>query len=782
MVGARLWALFTSRTLHGTSPALLTAFVLLKIAHGCLKAGFKDPAHPSRHDPPFEVHFGLELIKLAATVGWLYVQEKWVDKRRVKHAEQEPLVLQARGEEEATAVESVWGRKQKWVVGALVGGVFFVHHLLLQARAAYSNQVTLDIVDALPILFVILHQFVLLRKGTPLTHITSALLQIVALCLLYRVTKVPQYPHAAYSLLLTSAAVSSLFSLMPFALYTVNADFHRVNRFIFLSTTVAAFIGVFACPAKTRFFPPRSLPRDWVAAFFGLGMYIVEDLLGLAIVHQSSPFTFWAVSLLSTSLNIPLSRLAFPTTISFTNVQMLAAGLALYTGLAYLADASSPHSSNPRKSVSRLNVVLLASTFVPLLAAIVSHGLTPIPHSTESYIWNHENWVREHTTRVVLPHQHSAAYNTTERAWNDTRTCVRRPLPLTSVFDGPGDRPDFHAFDDVLVVVFFSHARYDINLDGYREAYSAYFPNLLFIGPASREDRGFTHSYDVALDSYMSHEDLDVGWPKLGGRMAHHMFYTAVKDHPCYGGYLWAPFDALLNIPRLMQFPQDRLWYHSPFATRFVPNPAQTPQGTADMKRDEQVVLKRPPPAQVSDAYKTAYGRYEKNARSWGGAWEWWWGEKYVGLGACLRFFYSQPQHMRDRLAGLTGSEHRVIGGSADTMYIPGHLRADFLDVLGTFLRTDCFLEIALPTTLHLILPADEEIVWVDHWWKNDPPFNTTYVRDLWAAGYEVDSFHSFHWGDVQADGFFGPNRDAVRDVRALLADSFARQGTVPPS
>jgi hypothetical protein len=55
---------------------------------------------------------------------------------------------------------------------------------------------------------------------------------------------------------------------------------------------------------------------------------------------------------------------------------------------------------------------------------------------------------------------------------------VRRPLPVSSEYIGPGARPDFHAFDDVLFVVFFSHARYDINLDGYREVYSAYFPNV----------------------------------------------------------------------------------------------------------------------------------------------------------------------------------------------------------------------------------------------------------------------------------------------------------------
>jgi hypothetical protein len=55
--------------------------------------------------------------------------------------------------------------------------------------------------------------------------------------------------------------------------------------------------------------------------------------------------------------------------------------------------------------------------------------------------------------------------------------------------------------------------------------------------------------------------------------MAHHMLYTALKEHECYDGYLWAPFDTLLNVPRLQQFDQDRFWYHSPWG-EIVHNPA----------------------------------------------------------------------------------------------------------------------------------------------------------------------------------------------------------------
>ncbi len=54
--------------------------------------------------------------------------------------------------------------------------------------------------------------------------------------------------------------------------------------------------------------------------------------------------------------------------------------------------------------------------------------------------------------------------------------------------------------------------------------------------------------------------------------MAHHMLYTAMMEHNCYDGYLWAPFDTLLNIPRLQLFDQTKFWYYSPWG-KYVPNP-----------------------------------------------------------------------------------------------------------------------------------------------------------------------------------------------------------------
>lgn len=80
-----------------------------------------------------------------------------------------------------------------------------------------------------------------------------------------------------------------------------------------------------------------------------------------------------------------------------------------------------------------------------------------------------------------------------------------------------------------------------------------------------------------------------------------------------------------------------------------------------------------------------------------------------------------------------------------------------------------------------MIVPERAHIAYTDHWWMNDPPFDTSFIRQKWADGYEVDSFHSFHWGDVHADGLLRANENSVEDVNSILQDSFRRQGMVMP-
>jgi len=247
------------------------------------------------------------------------------------------------------------------------------------------------------------------------------------------------------------------------------------------------------------------------------------------------------------------------------------------------------------------------------------------------------------------------------------------------------------------------------------------------------------------------------------------VLYTAMQEHPCYDGYLWAPFDTLLNVPRLQFFDQRKFWYHSPFG-RYVPNPALDPSANGNASFHAPPANISPDPANVT-------------VTPWKG-WreDWWWGSPHVGLPVCIPAFEQVPKSQRDRLAALMGQPDRLIGGSADTMYIPGRHRDTFMSTLALFLKTNCFLEIAAPTTLHLALPPDEEILYVDHWWIWQPPFDTAFVRWKWTEGQEVDTFHTFHWGEPSGDGGrWEPRPERVGDVRRLLQDSATRQGVSFP-
>ncbi|KAF8558316.1 hypothetical protein OG21DRAFT_1405230 [Imleria badia] len=338
-------------------------------------------------------------------------------------------------------------------------------------------------------------------------------------------------------------------------------------------------------------------------------------------------------------------------------------------------------------------------------------------------------------------------------------------VPESSTLTHAQTITNYTHFNNVLLVVFFSHPRYDANLDFHKEVYADYFPNIVYIGPATREDKGFAHSYDVLVDSFQSEEDLsDPLYYRMAGRMAHHMLYTALREYDCYDGYLWVPFDTLLNVPRLQQFNQSLFWYHSPWGQP-VPNLA-----LGDLSEAGLNMGRHAPPAMISPDPTL---NLTETWRGWGPDWC----DPHVGVSVCMNAFHKVPVEMREHLARLNGGQTRLIGGSADTLYVPGRHRRAFMDVLALFLETDCFLEIATPTTVHLVVPPGEPIQFVDHWWIYQPPFNASFVRQKWAEGYEVDTFHTFHWGERGEDGVWQGDHGHVADVRHLLRESAHRQG-----
>src|ERR1700722_16918163 len=88
--------------------------------------------------------------------------------------------------------------------------------------------------------------------------------------------------------------------------------------------------------------------------------------------------------------------------------------------------------------------------------------------------------------------------------------------------------------------------------------------------------------------------------------MAHHMLYTALKGYDCgYDGYLWAPFDTFLNVPRLQQFDQNRFWYHSPWG-EFGPNRAHDANES-----------RHAPPANISPDPSSDFAEHWKGWHDW---------------------------------------------------------------------------------------------------------------------------------------------------------------------
>jgi hypothetical protein len=49
-------------------------------------------------------------------------------------------------------------------------------------------------------------------------------------------------------------------------------------------------------------------------------------------------------------------------------------------------------------------------------------------------------------------------------------------------------------------------------------------------------------------------------------------------------------------------------------------------------------------------------------------------------------------------------------------------------------------------------------------------------VRQRWEEGFEVDTFHTFHWGEKSQDGVWSGNYANIADVRKLLVESADRQ------
>ncbi|VDC00748.1 unnamed protein product [Peniophora sp. CBMAI 1063] len=652
--------------------------------------------------------------------------------RRPHHGQEEEEYFL--GEHDGTRGSGASARTY-WPIAVCAGLLWAAHsHLYATAVNEGVSAITLQVALASATLFVLLGQYLLFSKSGLNASGQTVALQLAGV-LIAGSTLAPT-PSTTLLVIPVSIAMTMLSYELCYQSYSDISPTH-INIVSFVSATVAHI--AFAVYTRVA-------PRDLADHLIGVSAW---DLLLIPLRTASG---LWALSIVHDfgSLAEGMCRsLAFVFTLFGRHTLSIESWLGLiggtlvntWSGFTYLANeiglqidqAESPGYKRKLESVAPSNLRRVLSAVLALALGALC---------------------------FVFPLSDTASLSSV-----DTQCANGRRSPSVPALP---DRK-YHHFDDTLLIVFFSHARYDVNLDHYREVYAEYFPNMVFVGPKTREDAGFRHSYDVLVDSYQSDEDLrDDKNFKMAGRMAHHMLYTAMQEYPCYDGYLWAPFDTFLNIPRLEQFDLNTFWYHSPFA-KYVPNKAL---GTEEENQDPK---RHPPPANISPDPKL---NLTDGWRGWG---DWWWGDPHVGIAECMPAFLRTPEIQRLRLAAYLDGETRFIGGSVDTLYIPGRHYERLMHTLGLFLETNCFLEIALPTVLHLVVPFDEEILYVDHHWIWYPPFNGDFVRQQWREGFEVDTFHTFHWGDTQEDGVWRGDPNLVGDTRDLLRQSAARQGTVLP-
>src|ERR1700722_19546769 len=80
----------------------------------------------------------------------------------------------------------------------------------------------------------------------------------------------------------------------------------------------------------------------------------------------------------------------------------------------------------------------------------------------------------------LLYPQHLSTVGGTFSAAKNHPICLRK-TPSSPLAPGSNKARNYHAFDNVLLIVFFSHERYDVNLDYHKEVYSEYFPNVRWL-------------------------------------------------------------------------------------------------------------------------------------------------------------------------------------------------------------------------------------------------------------------------------------------------------------
>ncbi|KAG8940195.1 hypothetical protein FRC03_005677 [Tulasnella sp. 419] len=303
-------------------------------------------------------------------------------------------------------------------------------------------------------------------------------------------------PRFNILLILLSTWLSSLLLLYTQKIYRFNnrISIHKLNIILFIFTlithAIVLILHIADFPYTTPLLPSTLASSVSAMAYFWRDVRLVtlllveafSDVVSLSVIRDTSAFTFVFVSMFSSLVTPPILALTTDVVGDWNFQRVSSIVLGCYAAWTYLRssmdtdtqmdaygrttspDRTSPLSpSNPGtfRSSSRSALAILV-----LFGLLIGYGLI-----TSSPLLLPQSLI---STVAILGSQAAFAVPLNRVP---TAQCSRNPLPPSSNYTGTGDR-GFHAFDDILAVVFFSHARYDVNLDYYREVYSKYFPNV----------------------------------------------------------------------------------------------------------------------------------------------------------------------------------------------------------------------------------------------------------------------------------------------------------------
>ncbi|GAA6033715.1 hypothetical protein JCM8097_004395 [Rhodosporidiobolus ruineniae] len=340
----------------------------------------------------------------------------------------------------------------------------------------------------------------------------------------------------------------------------------------------------------------------------------------------------------------------------------------------------------------------------------------------------------------------SVASSETVPDWHPS-VCQRKALPTKRWYPAK----EGGKFDDVLLIVFWNQVRYEGNRDMFEQVYGEYFSNMVFVGPEPMRVNGASadHMFDIwTLDS--------------SSELTHRKLLAAMETFPCYRGYMWAGFDAFLNVPRLELFDQDRVWATIPDGERVQP----------------ETYVGGPPHAPVVNIGPT----YPCEAKEDGSSNCYWWFPK--AYDSCYDALQHSTPLLRSRLQNYTRAHDpridddkvRMLWTMADFAYIPHSKRQFMIDNQALFM--DCFLEIGLPTALATSVDEGESTQFVEYY---NMLFNAssteTLIQDVWNNGGQVDFFHQINWRmqDPDHSGNYIARPGIVDRMKEYLAASRKR-------